>query len=299
MFTLFQGDSYIVLQTVKNAGGSFQWNVFFWIGSQSSQDEYGVAAYKASELDAHFADAAIQYREVEKYESAEFRACFPGGIYYLEGGIDGGFRHVDTTESSSKVQAPCRLYHCRKNGKQIHCFQVTLNWKSLNEGDAFVLDAVSTVYTWNGSSCSPHERFAATEMAQKLSSSRPIPSKLVTDVKDDNISFWNLLGGKGPIKEAFEFRDEEVPTLHEPHMYVLSDKDVVIKLIEVPISRNNLVSEDVCIIDSGAVVFVWVGKVRTWMRFNFFSPSDVNSCIILPYLDATRDRINENRINPC
>jgi hypothetical protein len=197
---------------------------------------------------------------VEKFESAEFRACFPHGIYYLEGGIDGGFRHVDT-EYSANVQAPSRLYHCRKNGRQIHCFQVPLDWKSLNEGDAFVLDAVNTVYTWNGHSCSPHERFAASEMGQKLCSSRSIPSKLVTDVKDDNVNFWNLLGGKGPIKEASEFRDDEVPTLHEPHMYILSDKNVVINLIEVPVSKNNLVSDDVCIIDSGAVVFVWVGKV--------------------------------------
>jgi hypothetical protein len=72
-----------------------------------------------------------------------------------------------------------------------------------------------------------------------------------------------LLGGKGgPIKEASEFRDDEVPKLHEPHMYILSDKKVVINLIEVPVSKNNLVSDDVCIIDSGAVVFVWVGKVN-------------------------------------
>jgi hypothetical protein len=235
-----------------------QWNVFFWIGSESTQDEYGVAAYKTAELDAYFGDAAIQYREVEKFESSEFRACFPNGIYYLEGGIDGGFRHVVPNES---IQAPSRLYHCRKVAKNINCFQVPMDWQSLNQGDAFVLDAVSTIYTWYGNNCSPHERFAAAEMAQKLSLSRPVMPKIITDVHNDN-SFWDLLGGKGPINDADEFNDDQVPTSHEPQMYVLTDKNVVMNLIEVPVSKNNLVSDDVCIIDSGATVYVWIGKVQ-------------------------------------
>ena len=44
-----RGDSYIVLLTTKdNAGGGEKLlhDIFFWIGSESSQDEYGVAAYK-------------------------------------------------------------------------------------------------------------------------------------------------------------------------------------------------------------------------------------------------------------
>lgn len=46
-----RGDSYIVLLTTKEEeGDGLLWDVFFWIGSESSQDEYGVAAYKANEL---------------------------------------------------------------------------------------------------------------------------------------------------------------------------------------------------------------------------------------------------------
>jgi gelsolin len=47
-----RGDSYIVLLTRKDEEGEglLLWDVFFWIGSESSQDEYGVAAYKANEL---------------------------------------------------------------------------------------------------------------------------------------------------------------------------------------------------------------------------------------------------------
>ena len=42
----YSGDSYIVLNTYKKAGGSgLAWNAHVWIGDYSSQDEYGTAAY--------------------------------------------------------------------------------------------------------------------------------------------------------------------------------------------------------------------------------------------------------------
>ena len=46
----YRGDSYIVMNTFK-VENALKWDIHFWIGSQSSQDEYGVAAYKTAELD--------------------------------------------------------------------------------------------------------------------------------------------------------------------------------------------------------------------------------------------------------
>ena len=40
--TFYDGDSYVVLHTYAR-GDALAWDVFFWIGKKSSQDEYGTA----------------------------------------------------------------------------------------------------------------------------------------------------------------------------------------------------------------------------------------------------------------
>ena len=33
------GDSYLVLKTIETKGGSFEWDLHFWLGAESSVDE--------------------------------------------------------------------------------------------------------------------------------------------------------------------------------------------------------------------------------------------------------------------
>ncbi|XP_071152048.1 severin-like isoform X2 [Mytilus edulis] len=46
----YKGDSYIVL-SMKEIKGVFDVHIHFWLGSDTTQDEAGVAAYKTVELD--------------------------------------------------------------------------------------------------------------------------------------------------------------------------------------------------------------------------------------------------------
>ena len=79
------GDSYIVLNTWKEEDEEeFQYDLHFWIGKYSTQDEYGTAAYKTVELDTYHKDKPIQHREVQGFESDLFRSYF-GTIEYLAG----------------------------------------------------------------------------------------------------------------------------------------------------------------------------------------------------------------------
>ena len=55
------GDSYIVLDTYKEDDESdeLKYNLHFWIGKYSTQDEYGTAAYKTVELDTFHGDKPV------------------------------------------------------------------------------------------------------------------------------------------------------------------------------------------------------------------------------------------------
>lgn len=61
----YGGDSYIILHTKENDAGKRSYDVFFWLGSETSQDEAGSAAYKTVELDDYLGDEPVQYREVQ------------------------------------------------------------------------------------------------------------------------------------------------------------------------------------------------------------------------------------------
>ena len=81
----YSGDSYVVMNTyVQKGTKKLQWDVHFWLGKDSSQDEIGVAAYKAVELDDLLDDGPVQHREIETHESDLFKSYFPKGIHYMQ-----------------------------------------------------------------------------------------------------------------------------------------------------------------------------------------------------------------------
>lgn len=252
-----RGDSYIVLLTTKDPSGEkFYWDIYFWIGSESTQDEYGVAAYKVVELDELLGGDPMQHREIEGRESRGFANCFPKGITYLEGGVDSGFRKV-SEESDHAVHRLYRVYK-KKGSQTTRCFEVPLECSSLNEGDAFLLDADSKVYTWFGSSVSAFERNKSAAVAHNIKENRLGNCECILDVEDDDEEFWELLGGKGEIQPADEAGAEEESV--EKKMYIVSDSSGPVKVKEVALSKDSLASDDVCIVDAGNNTYVWIGK---------------------------------------
>ena len=197
----------------------------------------------------------VQHREIEGNESDEFVNCFPKGIRYLEGGVDSGFRKVDENNKDHIT----RLYRINKKpGNQpARCFQVPLGCSSLNDGDAFLLDAGDKIFTWFGSTVSAFERNKSASVAHNLHQNRLGHCELILGVEDDNEDFWSALGGKGEIKPASDDGEEaEV----EKKMYVCSNEGgkVAVKLTE--LSRDTLETDKVCLVDAGKQVYIWVGR---------------------------------------
>jgi len=101
--SFYSGDSYIVLHTFKEEGkDALKWDLFFWLGKHTTQDEAGTAAYKTVELDTLLNDGPVQHREVMGYESDLFLALFPN-IRIMEGGVDTGFKHVEAEKYEPRL----------------------------------------------------------------------------------------------------------------------------------------------------------------------------------------------------
>lgn len=56
---------YSLLSDIMYNSSALNWNLHFWLGKDTSQDESGIAAYKTVELDDSLGGAAVQYREVQ------------------------------------------------------------------------------------------------------------------------------------------------------------------------------------------------------------------------------------------
>ena len=262
----YSGDSYIILQSRKlEDSEGLVYDIYFWIGKNSSQDEYGVAAYKSVELDDLLGDAPVQHREVQHRESSAFLNCFNGDIQYLKGGVESGFREVGDKENDVGISGDPRLFLVHRKDRKTMVIEVSIE-QGMNHGDAFLLDCNDKIYTWFGTSSSPFEKNKAAQIAHDLAVARSghaVVVRVEDDADADAAVFWETLGcTREDIKDTVDYEElfsDSSSDTQETKLYVLSDEDSFIRVEERPAERENLVSDDVCLIDTGKTIFVWIG----------------------------------------
>ncbi|XP_031553548.1 gelsolin, cytoplasmic-like [Actinia tenebrosa] len=260
--TFYSGDSYICLST-KLVDTHFEWDIHFWLGKETSQDEAGVAAYKTVELDDHLGGAPVQYREVQEHESRKFLAHFKDGIRYLEGGIESGFRKVQRGVYEK------RLFHV-KGKRNVRVCQVELHARSLNKGDVFILDDGLNIYCWNGSKCNRIEKMKGTEVATRIKDEErggKAALHIIDEGKDHGLEekFFTVLGSRCQIADdSGDDMEFEKSSQLSVNLYRVSDASGTLEMTLIdnkPLKKSHLDTNDCFILDCGSSgVFVWVGK---------------------------------------
>lgn len=236
--TFYIGDSYIILQIIK-ANNSCRYDIHFWLGSETSIDEMGTAAYKTVELDNYLQGKAVQYRETQSNESELFRSYFPQGIQYLTGGIESGFRKV-IPMNYNNYKPILFMIHDRS------VTQVPSIITSLNDSDVFVLDAGLIIYIYCGEHASHTERYLADCTAENIQDHR-LKSKVVL-IADDTPEYNNFVQLISVDKSDFFTGNK---------LYRIVDDQT--ELITQNLSPEILNSDDSYVLSTALTTYIWIG----------------------------------------
>uniref|UniRef100_A0A674HRW0 Villin 1 n=1 Tax=Taeniopygia guttata TaxID=59729 RepID=A0A674HRW0_TAEGU len=241
----YEGDCYVLLSTRKS-GSNFSYDIHYWLGKESSQDEQGAAAIYTTQMDDHLGSVAVQHREAQGHESDTFRAYFKQGLVYKKGGVASGMKHVET--NTYNVQ---RLLHV-KGKKNVVAGEVEMSWKSFNRGDVFLLDLGQLIIQWNGPESNRNERLRAMTLAK--------------DIRDRE------RGGRAKVGVVDGEDEDASPGLMKVLKHVLGEKrDIQPAIPDVKVDQALKSSlklyhcssffKDCYILDQGGIkIFVWKGK---------------------------------------
>ncbi|KAF3326165.1 villin-3-like protein [Carex littledalei] len=223
------------------------------------QDEAGTAAIKAVELDTVLGGRAVQHRETQGHESDKFLSYFRPCIVPLEGGFASGFKKPEDEKFET------RLYIC-KGKRVVRMKQVPFARSSLNHDDVFILDTETKIYQFNGANSNIQERAKALEVVQHLKDQYHGGKCDVAIIEDgklvaesDSGEFWVAFGGFAPIGKKAISEDDVVLERTPAKIYSINDGQL--KLEDGLPSKALLENNKCFILDCGAEVFVWVGRV--------------------------------------
>ena len=260
----YTGDSYIILHTKQNKRGDLSWNIHFWLGKETTQDEAGAAAILSVQLDDQLGGEPVQYREVQEHESQLFLSNFKNGVRYASGGVSSGFTHVDRDAVEK------RLFQI-KGKRNIRVKQVDLTIASMNKGDCFILDAGRTIYVYVGKGSKRAERLKAISAANLIRDQDHAGRAkviVVDEYSNENEvqEFFDALGRGSPNEvpdESAGGDDEDFEQAERKcvSLYKVSDASGKMSVEKKELLQSNLDSNDCFILDTcDANIYVWIGK---------------------------------------
>ncbi|XP_047542973.1 gelsolin-like [Vanessa atalanta] len=261
----YSGDSYIVLKTTGTS--NLSWDIHFWLGSKTSQDEAGAAAILSVNLDdEQFHGDAVQHRETQGYESRQFLGYFEPAIRYLDGGHASGFNHVTVNAGAEK-----RLFQI-KGKRNVRVRQVETSVSSMNKGDCFILDVDHDIMVYVGEKAKSVERLKAISVANQIRDQDHSGRGNIEIIdpfsnEGDVNKFFTALGSgdQDSVSDAEEGGDDEDferGASKEVTLCEVSDSSgsLEIKKLSGPYTKEQLDTKECYILDTGSSIYVWIGR---------------------------------------
>ncbi|KAL2061159.1 hypothetical protein VTL71DRAFT_7432 [Oculimacula yallundae] len=264
-----EGDSYIVLHSYKvgekEGNEKLVHEIFFWLGKDTTQDEAGTAAYKTVELDEFLKGAATQYREVEGSMSEDFIKLFPR-LRILRGGVRSGFTHVEE-EEKKEVTTLLRVFKWDSGrADSVVVVEVEPSWKSLDDGDVFILDKGEKIWVWQGKKCSPMEKAKGAQVVHDMTLAKHVDVEVLSQTDSRSGVFVKMLGGEGVAQREFA-APRPMSTVSKSErpkkLFRLSDAGGGLSFDLVKegqaVQKGDFDGNDVFLLDVGNAIWVWRG----------------------------------------
>ncbi|KAG8145810.1 hypothetical protein E2320_012293 [Naja naja] len=281
----YEADCYIVLKTFLDDSGSLNWEIYYWIGQESSLDKKACSAIHAVNLRNFLGAECRSIREEMGDESDEFSQVFDHEISYIEGA-----RQAASTRWKTFIMSPVdmikllflqfqrRLY--RVYGKKnIKLEPVPLKATALDPRFVFLLDHGLEIYIWRGSQATLNGTTKARLFAEKINKNeRKGKAEILLLIQtEETPEFWDLLGGQAEEIKA------NVPDDFKPPRPKLYKVGLGLGYLELPqinyrlsvehktrpaadlspemrLLQSLLDTKSVYILDCWSDVFIWIGR---------------------------------------
>lgn len=261
----YEGDCYIILKTFLDDSQSLNWQIYYWIGSQTSLDKKACSAIHAVNLRNFLGAQCRTIREEQNEESEEFLDLFGSEITYIEGGrTASGFYTVE------EVEFFAHMFRLHADNRILHLESVPIKFSSLDPRYVFLLDTGPNIYIWYGKKSRNTLKSKARLLAEKINKNeRKNQSSIFTLTQgQESIEFWNELGLKEPPSSPPEEHvpDDFIP--FAPRLYQVKLGMGYLELPQIELRQNRLLpsfldTKHVYILDCHTDVYVWLGQKST------------------------------------
>ncbi|XP_027730282.1 protein flightless-1 homolog [Vombatus ursinus] len=268
----YEADCYIVLKTYLDESGSLNWEIYYWIGGESTLDKKACSAIHAVNLRNYLGAECRTIREEMGDESEEFLQVFDHEISYIEGGTASGFYTVEDTHYVTRMY---RVF----GKKNIKLEPVPLKAASLDPRFVFLLDHGLDIYIWRGAQATLNGTTKARLFAEKINKNERKGKAEITLLSQGQEvpEFWEVLGGE-PHEITKHVPDDfrparpklykvglglgylELPQINYKLSVEHKKRPKVELMPEMRLLQSLLDTKSVYILDCWSDVFIWVGR---------------------------------------